>query len=81
MATLSPPATVLDLVERFDRNRDEYLSGRYNEAQLRQDFLNPFFEALGWDVQNKLGFAGYYCFHNGVPRGLNSAPTRSKICP
>ena len=57
MATLLSPATVLDLVERFDRNRDEYRSGRYNEAQVRQDFLNPFFECLDWDAQNKLAFA------------------------
>ena len=27
----------------------------YNEAQLRQDFLNPFLGALGWDMTNKAG--------------------------
>ena len=57
MATLPPPATVLDLVERFERNRDEYLSGRYNEAQVRSEFLDPFFEYLGWDVNNRQDYA------------------------
>jgi hypothetical protein len=28
----------------------------YNEARMRQEFLNPFFEALGWDVFNQLGY-------------------------
>ena len=60
MATLPPPATVLDLVERFERNRDEYLSGRYNEAQVRSEFLDPFFEYLGWDVNNRQGYAEAY---------------------
>jgi hypothetical protein len=27
---------------------------------LRQDFLDPFFEALGWDVYNRQGFAEVY---------------------
>ncbi len=51
------PDTILRLVEQFDRNLDACRSSAYNEAQLRQDFLNPFFEAMGWDVANKQGFA------------------------
>jgi len=39
---MPPPATVVELVERFDSNLDAYRSGGYNEAQLRQEFLNPF---------------------------------------
>jgi len=57
---MPPPATVVELVERFDSNLDAYRSGGYNEAQLRQEFLNPFFEALGWDVYNKKGYAEAY---------------------
>ena len=48
MATPAPDA-VKRLVDHFDQNRDAYLSGNYNEAQLRLEFLNPFFTALGWD--------------------------------
>ena len=48
------------LVERFDYHIDEYRKGNYNETQTRNDFINPFFEALGWDVLNKQGFAEIY---------------------
>ncbi len=48
------------LVERFERNIEAYRSPTYNEAQLRSEFLDPFFEALGWDVSNKEGYAEQY---------------------
>jgi len=57
---MNPPKEVEQLVERFDRNKDQYTSGNYNEAQLRQEFVNPFFMALGWDIDNKQGFAEPY---------------------
>jgi hypothetical protein len=81
----SPPQQVSELIERFERNEASYTSSRYNETQLRQEFINPvrtyhhfapgnlerhlecnvisqrssttrsngvnpFFEALGWDI-------------------------------
>ena len=52
---MAAPAAVGKLIERFDSHRDAYRSGGYNEAQLREEFLNPFFEALGWDVYNRKG--------------------------
>jgi hypothetical protein len=51
----SPPKPVVDLVERFERDRKVFLSPDYKEEQLRAEFLNPFFESLGWDVANKAG--------------------------
>jgi len=30
------PKEIAGLVEHFERNRDDYKSGKYNEAQLRQ---------------------------------------------
>ena len=54
------PPTVLELIERFDHNRSAYKSDKYNEARLRIEFLNPFFEALGWDINNKQGYAEAY---------------------
>ncbi len=54
------PEVVRQLVQRFDEHKHAYLSPTYNEAQLRQEFLNPFFEALGWDVANKQGYAVQY---------------------
>jgi hypothetical protein len=41
------PGSVIKLIERFNQNAAAYRSGRYNEAQVRVDFINPLFEALG----------------------------------
>lgn len=57
---MAAPGDVLQLIERFQRNREAYLTGQYNETQLRREFLDPFFTALGWDVDNKQGYAEAY---------------------
>jgi len=54
------PDSVKILIDRFDRNLDFYKSDRYNEAQLRQEFLDPFFKAMGWDMDNTAGVAPQY---------------------
>jgi type I restriction-modification system DNA methylase subunit len=41
------------LISKFEKDKHYYLSKGYPEAQVRLDFLNPFFEALGWDIENK----------------------------
>nr|HPI20293.1 N-6 DNA methylase [Candidatus Kapabacteria bacterium] len=51
---------VRKIVERFEYHLDEYKKGNYNETQTRNDFINPFFEALGWDINNKQGLAESY---------------------
>ncbi len=51
---------ISNLVERFERNIEAYHSPVYNETQLRREFIDPFFEALGWDVTNKAGYAEQY---------------------
>src|SRR6266850_535096 len=56
----SVPKAILDLVERFERNLDAYRSPQYNETQLRREFLDPFFKALGWDIDNEQGYAEAY---------------------
>jgi hypothetical protein len=48
------------LMDRFRTNIDAYKKSAYNEAQVRREFIDPFFEALGWDVSNKQGFAEQY---------------------
>jgi hypothetical protein len=45
------------LVDKFYQHHDEYLRADYSEAQARTDFINPFFEALGWDVRNVRGLS------------------------
>ena len=57
---MTVPTKILELVERFDRNLDAYKQGRYNETQIRREFIDPFFEELGWDVANKQGYAEAY---------------------
>jgi type I restriction-modification system DNA methylase subunit len=48
------PEIIYKLVETFEKNLDEYRSTK-NETELRRQFLDPFFEALGWDVNNLKG--------------------------
>ncbi len=44
-----------DLVEKYQKNRNNYISTKYNETLLRSDFLDPLFELLGWDIKNAEG--------------------------
>ena len=57
---MTAPQTVLTLVENFERNLDAYRSGKYNETQVRRDFIDPLFKALGWDMDNSAGYAEAY---------------------
>ena len=57
---MAVPDAVVQLVERFKQQREDYRSGRYNETQLRRDFLDPLFAALGWDMNNERGYAEPY---------------------
>ena len=41
------------LVRKFEQDKHHHLSTDYNEAQVRIDFLNPFFDVLGRDIENK----------------------------
>ena len=54
------PAEVLRLVERFDLQLDAYRSGRYNETQVRREFIDPLLKAVGWDIDNEQGYAEAY---------------------
>src|SRR3972149_10014232 len=55
---MSSPYEIVALVTRFEQNRSEYTSGHYNETQVRHEFIDPLFMALGWDVNNERGYAG-----------------------
>ncbi len=57
---MSIPEILNQLTDRFRDNIDAYKSSGYNEARLRGEFINPFFEALGWDIYNKQGYAEAY---------------------
>jgi type I restriction-modification system DNA methylase subunit len=52
--------TIEALVVRFEEQIDSYTHSDYNETQTRRDFIDPFFKALGWDVDNQNGYAEAY---------------------
>jgi len=54
------PDAICKLVETFRYNLREYKNPRYNETSIRVEFVNPFWEALGWDVNNRTGYALAY---------------------
>lgn len=47
--------TIHSLVEKYETNRDFYRTVKFNETQVRNEFLDPLFEALGWDIRNTSG--------------------------
>jgi hypothetical protein len=57
---MGTPKEILDLIDRFEANREAYRAGQYNETQLRREFLDPLFKALGWDIDNRTGYAEAY---------------------
>ena len=48
------------LVKYFAQNRDAFLAPGYKETHCRQEFIDPFFIALGWDVRNEARVAPQY---------------------
>ena len=54
------PEVIKKLVEKFENNLTAYKNSDYKEEQLKQEFINPFFKALGWDVDNESDAAPQY---------------------
>ena len=51
------PKQIGELIAKFDQNLDAYHTAAYGETEARVEFINPLFEALGWDVTNKTGIS------------------------
>ncbi|MBI4647668.1 MAG: hypothetical protein HY738_14045 [Bacteroidia bacterium] len=49
------------LIKEYELHRDEYKLKGYDEHQFCIRILNRFFDALGWDVENKLVKSEFYC--------------------
>ncbi|MCL2115613.1 MAG: hypothetical protein FWH29_05260 [Methanobrevibacter sp.] len=45
------------LVKKFEDNIDSYKNPKYNETTVRQEFIDPLFIALDWDVNNENDWA------------------------
>jgi hypothetical protein len=52
---------VAKLCEYFARNKATFLAPGMKEAHVRQNLIDPFFRALGWDVGNAARVAPQYC--------------------
>ena len=50
---MAAPKAIEELIDKFDSDPDFYRSNYFNETEVRTQFINPFFEALGWDVYHK----------------------------
>lgn len=51
---------ISELVDRFSDQYESYKKSDYNETLTRRDFIDPFFKALGWDIDNSEGYAESY---------------------
>jgi type I restriction-modification system DNA methylase subunit/predicted type IV restriction endonuclease len=75
------PDKILELVDRFSSNLESYKQGKYNETQVRREFIDPLLEELGWDIANKQGYAEAYkeVVHEDVVKvgGATKAPDYS----
>ena len=48
------------LIKKFESNYNQYVSQSYDERETRIDFIDQFFEALGWDISNKKALSESY---------------------
>ena len=44
---------ISQLVEDFQQHEKAYLTGAYSEFDVRKDFIDKFWMALGWDVNHE----------------------------
>lgn len=44
---------LVKLIKAYQEHFSQYKKAEYNETEIRNDYVNPFFEILGWDVNNK----------------------------
>ncbi len=58
-----------ELVSKYKAHEKEYLRPDYNETQLRSDYLDRFFEIIGWDVNNA----------EGLPQHLRQVVQEAKV--
>lgn len=54
------PDNLKRLVDRFTQQSDQLRSPDYNETLIRVDFINPLMTELGWDLDNRAGYAEQY---------------------
>ncbi len=48
------------LVDKFEQGIASYKNNDYNETETRNEFIDPFWKALGWDLENKAKLSPVY---------------------
>ena len=51
---------VRELISRFKEHQLAYKKNGYGETATRREFIDPFFKALGWDIDNNNGLPESY---------------------
>jgi hypothetical protein len=51
---------IAEIVEKYRSQAESYGGADFNETAVRSEFINPFFKALGWDVDNTSGISELY---------------------
>jgi hypothetical protein len=51
--------SISELIKNFSSHLSDYESNGYLESQLRTDFLDELFKALGWDITNKANLSPF----------------------
>ena len=51
---------IAKLCKYFSTNKKSFLAAGIKEAHIRQSLIDPFFEALGWDIRNRAMVAPQY---------------------
>ena len=54
------PEGIRTLAQSFEFHQAAYKRGQFNETQLRREFIDPFFKALGWDIDNNQRYSELY---------------------
>lgn len=58
---MTAPESIINLVNKFHENEHQYTNPQiFDEENTKQEFITPFFEALGWDVYNNQGYSPQY---------------------
>ena len=54
---MTAPQSVMQLVRKFGEQSETYTTGVSRETDVRIEFIDPLFRALGWDVDNAKGLS------------------------
>jgi hypothetical protein len=70
-------AAVQQLVETFHANQPHYLSADYQEAEVRRDFIDKFFVALGWGMNPRTRHARTLAFTYKHEDWIDALPAKT----